>query len=171
MEFHERRLKRPGEDLFGWIFLVLSVGLFWQAWLIAGFSGLSSPGAFPMAAAAVMVVSACIVVLANRHHGHDTSGTPVLPRVIVIFTGLMLGYALLLSPLGFLPASFLFLLLGMKLLYNRGWPAAVGLSLAALVVVYVIFRLVFQVVLPEGVVPERDILSAIGNMFGSGEAQ
>ncbi len=171
MEFHERRLKKPGEDIFALILLVLSVGLFWQAYQIAGFSALSSPGAFPMAASAVMVVAAVIVVLGNRHHGRDESGDSILPKVVVIFVGLMLAYAVLLSPLGFLPSSFLFLFFGMRLLYRRGWLAAFGLSLVSLIVVYVIFRLVFQVVLPEGVVPERDILSSVSHMFGSGEAQ
>ena len=171
MELHEKRLEQPGEDIFGLILLVLSVGLFWQAYQIAGFSALSSPGAFPMAASAVMIVAAVVVVLGNRHHVRDESGTPILPKVVVVFVGLMIGYAVLLSPLGFLPSSFLFLLFGMRLLYRRGWLAAFGLSLASLIVVYFIFRLVFQVVLPEGIVPERDIMAAIANMFGSGEAQ
>ena len=140
MDLHEKRLKQPGEDIFGLIFLVLSVGLFWQAYLIAGFSSIDSPGAFPLAAAAVMFVAAIIVVLGNRHHGRDTSGTPILPRVVMIFVALMVGYAVLLSPLGFLPSSFLFLLFGMRLLYRRGWLAAIVLSLGSLIVVYVIFR-------------------------------
>jgi hypothetical protein len=44
-------------------------------------------------------------------------------------------------------------------------------SVASLIVIYVIFRLLFQVVLPEGIVPEREIMSAIGNMFGGAEEE
>ena len=65
MDFHEHRRKRRGEDLFGLIMVVISVGLFWQAYQIAGFSALSSPGAFPMAAAAMMVVGALTVAYGN----------------------------------------------------------------------------------------------------------
>ena len=98
MDFHEHHPKRRGEDVFGLIVLAVSVVLLWQAYGISGFSALSSPGAFPMAAAASMVI-------------------------------------------------------------------------ASVIVVYVVSRLVFQVVLPEGIVPERDIIAGIGNLFGAGEAQ
>ena len=80
----------------------------------------------------------------------------------------MIVYALLLSPLGFLPASFLFLFAGMRLLYPRGgWLRSGIIALGALIVIYVIFRLVFQVILPEGIVPEREILSG----FSSGASE
>ena len=35
--------------------------------------------------------------------------------------------------------------------------------------IYVLFRIVFQVVLPEGIVPEGEWLAAIGRLFGGGE--
>ena len=39
MDFHEHRRKRRGEDLFGLIMVVISVGIFWQAYSIAGLFG------------------------------------------------------------------------------------------------------------------------------------
>ena len=59
----EQRRKRPGEGTFGVIMLLLSIILAWQAYEISGFSALSSPGGFPMAAAALMVLS-------RRHRRH-----------------------------------------------------------------------------------------------------
>lgn len=171
MELHESHPKRRGEDLFGLIFLLVAVLLFWQSYGIAGFSGLSSPGAFPLAASAAMVISAVIVVIGNARRGRVVSTEPILPLTIAIFTGMVIVYALLLGPLGFLPASFLFLIAGTKLLYRKSWTFTVLMSLASLIVVYVVFRLVFQVVLPEGIVPESDILASISHIFGSGEAQ
>lgn len=171
MDFHEHRRKRRGEDLFGLIMIVISVGLFWQAYAIAGFSALSSPGAFPMASAGVMLIGALVVAYGNLRNTAPRDDAPILPVTIAIFTGLVIAYALLLSPLGFLPASFLFLFAGMRLLYPRGgWLRAGVIALGALIVIYIIFRLVFQVVLPEGVVPERELLSGIRSAFGSGEA-
>jgi hypothetical protein len=171
MEYHESHRKRRGEDLFGLIVLVVGVTLFWQSYLIAGFSALSSPGAFPMAASAVMVISAVIVVIGNLRRGGPISDEVILPRTVALFTGLVIAYALTVVPLGFVLASLLFLTLGMKLLYRAGWGMCIGVSVASLIVIYVIFRLLFQVVLPEGIVPEREIMSAIGNMFGGAEEE
>lgn len=171
MDFHEHRRKRRGEDLFGLIMVVISVGLFWQAYQIAGFSALSSPGAFPMAAAAMMVVGALTVAYGNLRNTAQRDDTPILPVTVAIFTAMVIVYALLLSPLGFLPASFLFLFAGIRLLHPRGgWLHSGIIAFGALVLIYVIFRLVFQVILPEGIVPEREIISGIGSAFGSGGA-
>ena len=169
MDFHESHPKRRGEDLFGLIVLVIGVLLFWQAYEIAGFTALSSPGAFPMAAAAVMVVAALIVVIGNARRGGAVSGEPILPGTIALFTLLVIAYALVLLPLGFTLSSLLFLTLGTKLLYGRGWLYCLALAVIAIIVVYVLFRIVFQVVLPEGIVPEGEIISAIEDMFSAGE--
>jgi putative tricarboxylic transport membrane protein len=168
MDFHESHPKRRGEDLFGLVVLLVSVFLCWQAWQIAGFSALSSPGAFPMAAAAMMVVAALTVAYGNLRNTAPRDDAPILPVTVALFTALVIVYAVLLSPLGFLPASLLFLFAGMRLLYPRGgWLRSGIIAVGALVLIYVIFRLVFQVVLPEGIVPEREILSG----FGSGASE
>jgi hypothetical protein len=168
MDLHEHRRKRRGEDLFGLIMVVISVGVLWQAYSIAGFSALSSPGAFPMAAAAIMVIGSLTVAYGNLKNTAPRDDAPILPVTIALFTALVIVYALLLSPLGFLPASFLFLFAGMRLLYPRGgWLRSGIIALGALILIYVSFRLVFQVVLPEGIVPEREILSG----FGSGASE
>lgn len=169
MDLHESHPKRRGEDLFGWIVLVVSVVLFWQAYEIAGFTALSSPGAFPMAAAATMFIAALIVVVGNARSRAQTSGEPILPGTIALFTALVIAYAVALVPLGFTLASLIFLALGMKLLYRRGWLYCLALAAAAVIVVYIIFRIVFQVVLPEGIVPEGEIISAIESLFTTDE--
>jgi hypothetical protein len=171
MDLHATHAKRKGEDLFGLIFLVLSVGLFWQSYKIAGFSALSSPGAFPMAASGVMTIAAAVVVIGNLRRGGGVDPEAILPMPVFLFMALLLAYALLLAPLGFLPASYLFLLLGTQLLGRGSLLRTALLSAATLAVIYVVFRIVFQVVLPEGIVPETDILSSMGRLFSGGEAQ
>jgi putative tricarboxylic transport membrane protein len=169
MEYHESHQKARGEDLFGMVVLVVSVLLFWQSYEIAGFSSLSSPGAFPLAASATMVFVSVIVVIGNARRRGQLSAEPILPGTIALFTVLVIAYAVALVPVGFTLASLLFLTLGMKMLSRRGWGYCLLVSVCSLVVIYVIFRILFQVVLPEGVLPEREIMSAIGGIFGAGE--
>lgn len=169
MDFHETHRKRRGEDLFGLLVLVASMLLFWQSYQIAGFSALSSPGAFPLAASGVMVIAAVIVVVGNLRRRGRRSDETIMPATIALFVGLVVAYAVALVPLGFILASFGFLTLATKLLYRAGWGRCILLALASLVVIYVVFRLVFQVVLPEGVVPEREWMAALGTLFGGAE--
>ena len=49
--------------------------------------------------------------------------------------------------------------------------ANAAMSVGALLVTYVVFRLVFQVVLPEGIVPEREIIAWIERLFAAGSAR
>lgn len=173
-----RRERQPGERGFGLLMLALSLILAWQAHGIAGFEALSSPGAFPMAAAGAMVGAGLIVVIGDWRAARKAPQplaetaraftTEITPSVVMIFAGFVIGYAALLDTLGFLPASFLFLFAAIHYL-NRGSVAfSFGVSLLSLAVIYAVFRLVFQVILPEGLVPEREIMAWIGGLFAGG---
>lgn len=164
--------KKPGETAFAAALALLSLFLLWQAYGISGFEALSSPGAFPMAAAAIMLVSALAILvrtLRNPHRatvGFFESIAP--PQVIVMFVAIGI-YGALLVPLGFLPTSFLFLTGGILLLRRGGLVYSVVVATGALALVYLIFRIVFSVLMPEGIVPEGEILSAVGGLFGGAE--
>lgn len=160
------RSKRPGEDIFGLATLAVSIALLWQSYEISGFSALSSPGSFPMAASAAMVLGSLLVVRENVRRNSAGAGSGVERTPLFTLTGLIVVYALLLEPVGFLLSSFLFLMAGMLLLYRGGIVKTLGIVLLTLVLIYVVFRLVFQVVLPEGIIPERQIMAAIGSFFG-----
>ncbi len=160
--------KRPGEDVFGLAVLAVSLALLWRSYQISGFSSLSSPGSFPLAASGAMVLGSLVVVRENvrrNRAGAQKDRRPLIDATGAIFVGLILAYALLLSPLGFLLSSFLFLTSGMLLLYRGGFLKTLGVALLALAAIYVVFRLVFQVVLPEGILPEREIMAAVGDLF------
>lgn len=177
----EQRRKRPGETTFNVIMLLLSLILAWQAYEISGFSSVSSPGAFPTAAAAVMVLAAIIVVFSDLRRPREAQGTlaergqafstQITPTVVSVFAGFVIGYATVLDLLGFLPASFLFLLAAIQFLHRGSIVFSVGVSLLSLFVIYVIFRLIFQVVLPEGIVPEAEIMAWIEQLFRFGGDQ
>jgi putative tricarboxylic transport membrane protein len=162
------KTRKPGERIFCFLLVIGSVYLFWQSYAISGFSSLSSPGAFPLAASATMVLASCITFL-------NTLKTPAaegvrfvyhcFPPIVAIIMALILIYSVVLESLGFVLSSFVFLFVSIQFLYRRGVLTTFTISLLALIVVYIIFRLIFQVVLPEGIVPEREILSSIKSLW------
>jgi putative tricarboxylic transport membrane protein len=164
--------KMPGETLFGYLMLAMSLALLWQAYKISGFESLSSPGSFPMAAAAIMVVTACVVVIKDVRrkrpdHLVESFFRHVLPPLVAIMMAFILVYAVVLETVGFIPTTLGFLVLSIHVLHRRSLVFTLVISILALVVVYIIFRLVFQIILPEGIVPEREILAWIEGLFGA----
>ncbi|MEZ5534593.1 MAG: tripartite tricarboxylate transporter TctB family protein [Thiolinea sp.] len=165
--------KHPGESVFGWLMLGFSLFMFYQAYQIAGFSALSSPGSIPLAASAIMIIAACLIVIQNTtrpaaDRGFTAFREQIIPASVAVFCGLILVFAVVLKTVGFILTAFTFLLLSIWFLHKRGFIPSLLLALVSIVLVYIVFRLVFQVVLPEGIVPERDIMAAIGRFFSGG---
>jgi len=154
-----RRLN-PGETAFGYVMLAFSLFLLYQTYKIAGFESISSGGAYPMFAASLMVISSIVVILRNRRMPKVEASGPreewrrfrheVAPSYPLIgYVGIIGLYMFLVEPLGFNLSSFLFLLASFSYLYRRGFWLALGLSIGSVAAIYVVFRLVFRVVLPE----------------------
>ena len=169
------RARKPGEAVFAALMLLLGMALFWQAYRISGFSALSSPGAFPLATSAAIVIAAAIVLAQTLTMRPPTRGITafvhqIVPGVFGLVTGLIILFGIALGQLGFLISAFGFLTLGTWLLHKRGPWVALGSSLVSVILIYIVFRLVFQVVLPEGIVPERRLMAEFGTfisrMFG-----
>jgi len=166
---NEDRTRKPGEALFALLLSLLSLAAVWQAYGIAGFEALSSPGAFPMAVTAIMVISSLVIAVDTIRSPRDGTSDlfrDILPPAAAVMALFILLYAVALRPLGFLPTSLIFLFVSILLLSRRGVLFSAIVSVGSLLAIYVIFRLVFSVLMPEGVVPEREILAAIGNLFG-----
>jgi hypothetical protein len=163
--------RRPGEALFAVLMLAGSAALLWSAHGIAGFEALSSPGALPLAATATMLTMAGVITwgtLRRPRAQGETVVADVLPGAVV-FTVVLLGaYALLLQPLGFLPTSFLFVLVLVRVLGRRGLPFCAAVALGSVLGIYLVFRVVFGVLMPEGIVPEREILAWLGGLLRGG---
>lgn len=152
-----RRL-RTGENPFVWLMLLFSLVTLFLAYRISGLQ-LCAPGTFPLAAAAVMVVTMVLVLLENRKL-RKPSGTKglidelrravnrLLPRQIVLYIVIILAYMLAIKPLHFFPSSFIFLLVSTIYLRGTTWKKAIFITSGALVAVYLIFQFVFQVTLP-----------------------
>ncbi len=166
---HNNRIRSAGELAFNAAMFVCSIVLLWSSYRISGFESLSSPGALPMAVALVMMISSGLILLnCWRRAKRDRTRfmQDILPPAVIVMMLFITGYALLLTSLGFLPTSLIFLILSVLYLRRGGLIFAVGVSLLALVLVYIVFRLVFSVLMPAGIVPEAEILATIGQIFG-----
>ncbi|WP_099867593.1 tripartite tricarboxylate transporter TctB family protein [Pararhizobium haloflavum] len=146
----------PGAFAFALVLVLASLVLAHQAWSISGFSSLSSAGVFPMLATGTMVVTGLIVLLDAARRRRAENGASffadvVAPRIL-LFAAMIIGYMLLLQPLGFILASFLFLFAGMAFLWRGNLLRTLIVSIVAVAAIYVLFRYVFVVVLPRGVI-------------------
>lgn len=144
--------------------LVLAISLLWQAYGIAGLESLSSPGAFPIAASGVMLIAAATIVFGDQRKGQSVGRWPdILPfPVIGVFLALFV-FAAVLDHLGFLLTAFGFLIATIGFLGRGGLLRTFGISCSILIAIYVIFRLVFRVILPEGIIDERGILARLSD--------
>jgi len=146
---------RPGELLFVTLITGFSVVALWQAFEISRFSGLSTPGVFPMLAAGTMLVSALFILsdsLSRRYieSNQNQSKVHVLTwRLIVVIT-LVAAYVLAMPYLGFMLSSAVFLLVSFLFLWRKSVGVSVLLTTGTLLAIYLIFRILFQVVLPRG---------------------
>ena len=152
-----RPKRPPGELTFCALLLLLSLFLLWQAYGISGFESLTSAGMFPMLASATMVVTGAVFVRQSLRRGPAQSDGHWQAFVAQVTPPIWLGsalavclYMLALPRLGFLGASFLFLLLSMRLLGSQRWLLNVGVSVVTLAAIYGVFQTIFSVVLPKG---------------------
>lgn len=145
----------PGELVFNGIMVLVSMFLVYQAYRISGIGELSSPGFFPLMASFVMLASSLFTFWATLHtrgpsHSYESFMERILPKNILIILASILVFVLCLDTLGFIVAAFLFLFFTFTVFYRKGWFISLLLSIVALTVVFVVFRMVFLVVLPEG---------------------
>jgi hypothetical protein len=155
----QQPLRRPGEVAFAIIILIFSAAALWQAYEISGFEGLSTPGIFPMLAAAAMLVSGLFILRDTFRKPAAGEGgrqqfarfvTDVTPLRLVLVVAMIIAYMLAMPRLGFTIASALFLFFAFTLLWRRNVLVSLLVTAVALLGVTGIFRVVFQVVLPQG---------------------
>ncbi len=110
----------------------------------------------PMLASGVMVITALVILAGTFQRPPSPNGglrnlvAYLLPLRVVLFAALVAAYAAAIPVLGFIAASGLLLFVAIWALWSRGVLAALAISLVSVGAIYVLFRLVFQVVLPTG---------------------
>ena len=147
--------RRPGELAFALILVVFSVAAFWQAYGISGFSGKTTPGVFPMLASGIMVISSLsILVSAARLPPKPKDAPGFFAEVVsvnhIVLIGFVFGYVLLMPLFGFVLSSAIFLSAAFQFLWRKNPIVTLALTAFTLIVIYIIFREVFQVFLPQG---------------------
>lgn len=157
---HTKRSRLAGEVGFVALLVAASAFLLWTAYGISGLSSLTSAGAFPMFTAAVMLVSGLFSLRHTvrtqpvaREPGESAArrfARQLTPPVLVGFIVAIMAYMVALEPLGFLLASFLFLLVSMRLLGSRRWGLNLAVAALSLAATYLVFQTLFSVVLPAG---------------------
>lgn len=160
--------RRPGELVFNIVIMLASFGLLYSAYGISGFEALSAPGAVPMATTAIMAVCAVLILRDTLRKDGDTTQTlaaHILPLIVIVTIAMIVAYALLLRPLGFLPTSVLFLLVMVRFLSKRSLAFCLAVSVGTVLLIWIIFRLIFAVLMPQGIIPEGRIVSAITSLF------
>ncbi|MBL4681435.1 MAG: tripartite tricarboxylate transporter TctB family protein [Pseudomonadales bacterium] len=146
-----KRTQIPGELVFACLLLSLSLLIAFYALSISGFSSMSSPGSIPMLAALFMLVSSLITVIktTGTTTKNSTFITRLTPPILLFFASISLTYILVIDQLGFLISSGLFLFASILALYRQGPSIAMLVSINTLAIIYIIFRLIFKVILPE----------------------
>jgi putative tricarboxylic transport membrane protein len=147
--------RRPGELVFALLIVVFSVTAFWQAYLISGFSGKATPGVFPMLASGIMIVSGVIIVLSaaqtpKKFDNKSGFFSEVMSFNHVVLILFVFSYIILMPILGFVISSGCFLFCSFQFLWRKNPLVMFALTGIILAVIYVIFREVFQVFLPQG---------------------
>ncbi|RLJ52184.1 tripartite tricarboxylate transporter TctB family protein [Litoreibacter meonggei] len=163
--------RRPGELGFAIFLTLASLFLLYNAYGISGFKALSSPGSVPMATTLVMAVSAFIVTLRTSRLSkvaHETLSKDILPIMVILFIGFLIIFGLLLKPLGFVLTAALFLTVAIKVLARKGWGYTLTVALGSLVVIWIVFRVVFTVLLPAGILPEAEFIQFFRNLMSGG---
>ncbi|MGX0875899.1 putative tricarboxylic transport membrane protein [Roseovarius sp. MBR-154] len=163
--------RRPGELGFALALTAASLYLLYSAYGISGFTALSGPGAIPMATTFVMVVAAGLVALRSWRLPRittETLGRDILPPMVILFIGFLIVFSLLLKPLGFVPTAALFLTIAIKVLARRGWGYTLAVALGSLILIWIVFRVVFTVLLPAGILPEAEFIQFFRDLLSGG---
>lgn len=165
---HDKSRRLPGERAFTAALFALSLWLVTVAFDISGFAALSAPGSFPLAVTAIMAVTSGLILWRTARlpaAGRLRDWREILPLRVIGMAVLIAAYAVALKPLGFLPTSFIFLAVSIWLLGHTTPGYALGIAALSVIGIYVVFRLIFTVLMPEGVVPEREIIAWLQALF------
>lgn len=134
------------DRLAGLFFFVLAAGYLWlSAGYVAGFGDPLGPAVFPRVIGIPAAILGLSLAIWPSHNATWAGRVGLLRQVAAM--GLLLGYALLLEPLGFVPASFA-AILGLSLL--MGAPPLRGFLTAALAApgLYLLFDRLMGLPLP-----------------------
>jgi len=133
------RVQAAGIAVFG-VLVFARASRFTNFWSDPG-----SPGVFPALVAAVLLASA--VGIWRQARPADEPSEPVTGWAL-LYAALIIGYGILLRPLGFIWSSLVFLLVSFLWLRSMPWWESLLVAAAATGITFAVFRYLFIVILP-----------------------
>jgi putative tricarboxylic transport membrane protein len=150
----EKIPKRPGERIFLWFNLLISIFILINAFRMPHES-FSSYGSFPILVGSIMALTILWVLIKDRARlygfkiGEEFRKTIpfAFPGTISVYAGIIILYILLLNPLHFWLGSYLFLI--GSFLFLKGTTPLRSLFIAAglLGAIYLVFQFIFKIIL------------------------
>ena len=150
----ENTERKPGERFLMWFLVALSLFVFIVAWYMPHES-YASMWAFPLFIGAVMLLSILRILWKERKvfaswqwKEELAQASPfAFPKLVVSYIGVLVLYILLLNPLHFWVASYLFLVGSFLLLKGAKIVRALIIGAIMLAVIWFLFQYIFRIVL------------------------
>jgi len=154
LTMEENTERKPGERFLMWFLVALSLFVFIVAWYMPHES-YASMGAFPLFIGAVMLLSILRILWKERKvfaswqwKEELAQASPfAFPKLVVAYIGVLVLYILLLNPLHFWVASYLFLVGSFLLLKGAKIVRALIIGAIMLAVIWFLFQYIFRIVL------------------------
>ncbi len=143
--------RRPSDLIAGGILWVIAAIIWWQSttWPAAA-DVAGNPVVLPRIIAGIMVVVGLALVLRRRPDPEEAEGGGrYRPCDTVLAVGATVALALLLDPLGLIPAGILYVLV-LQRLVGAPWRIAVPFAVATPVAIWLVFVTALHVPLPVG---------------------
>lgn len=149
---------QAGERTFCVLLLIFTLAILYLSYEIAGFSSVSSPGAFPLGVGLVMLLSVLKIGIESLAKDKPESSGWLdafnrfrrdhFPKRTLVFLGLAVAYLAAIQWASFYVSTFLFLVLSIVYLRNGRVAGAALVAALLLAVIYLLFTLAFSVYLP-----------------------
>jgi putative tricarboxylic transport membrane protein len=143
--------RRPSDLIAGGILWVIAATIWWQSttWPAAA-DVAGNPVVLPRIIAGIMVVVGLALVLRQHPDPEEIEGGGRhRPRDTVLAVGATVALALLLNPLGLIPAGILYVLV-LQRLVGAPWRIAVPFAVATPIAIWLVFVTALHVPLPVG---------------------
>ena len=137
----------------GYVLLAIGVITAWSSTSLSmGKASRPGPGFLPFGLALILSILAIALILENRKKGE--SAAPFWPERTwlrpLLGVAIFLLYAFVLGILGFIPTTFLFLVVWMGVIERIRWFTLLTISIAVTAVLFFIFEYFLEVPLPAG---------------------
>ncbi len=135
------------------LFFMLAFGAFIESMKLP-FGRISAPAAgfFPTILAVLLALTSLFIFVDALRRSHDgvAQGEPLKWKKILLTLGSLLVFGLVFERLGYLLATFLFILFLLRAEERQSWRLALSVALSASLFSYIVFGLLLGTPLPAG---------------------